>query len=408
MMGVRPLMMGAPHAVKFSGTRTLHGAQAVRQFNDRKRPLAASYTAPPLAKPLVPIALEEPWGAQLGYLVEMTLESGWNALVSKPEHVPAEYAYDPEHVNENGTVGAWIPPERPAKRQATESATGAEPHNEAADMPADEATEDAAMMEARQDSVASEAEVKKETQSPSENLADVADDAELPIIPAPCEPKLLKPETNFMLRYVCEVERRAMLLQEEEDKKLTDGADAVKAEPAIAPQELSGTAGEAAGTESAATPKPSGTEGEASDGGGVATEGAQGEETRDIDDAELYFEKQLLRLSETALPSRATSEQRHAAALVLKLGQVFGLRVAIAGLADPAAATRSVPPSVAPAAACSTRAPVSSSAPSTSDAMKLKPSGEAKAAPAANEGKHDVIEPTSLSDPMHSNDDRPD
>ena len=61
-----------------------------------------------------------PWTASLNELTDLTLAEGANKFAQRPADVPESYSYDADYLNENGSLGAWLPPELSAKRQAIE------------------------------------------------------------------------------------------------------------------------------------------------------------------------------------------------------------------------------------------------------------------------------------------------
>ncbi|KAL3931238.1 MAG: hypothetical protein SGPRY_001208, partial [Prymnesium sp.] len=450
MSGARPMMMGSRPV---GGMRL--GVATVRQFAERKRarPYAFNSALRPRIEriePLKPIPLEDAWVDRLSELVDLTLEP----VLVKPEGVPDSYTHDPFFINETGTLGAWVPPDStdpPAKRQAVikdehgdnaiedaADSTGivSEPSVHAPEQK--EATEDEGVEEQQQAAESTEilndqgdvaadqagwaaAECAEKEQDGSVIDAAVEEGPPQPI-PAFFMPRSLKPEANFLLRYVCEVERRATLLQQEEESKAIGEVAAIEAgvsgdeakveltQTVAQPEKVSNAVekDEAATVKDEVTAEKDGSATEKDEGTAkdeaeesnqasmekdeackenneVMTDGAVAEqddaskakdktdmevdeatgdedkpslgkdETTDqekqlvenatklspeeeaarvLADPELFLEKQLERFSGAALPPTTTAEQRQVAALVLKLGQLFGMRVAVLGLMD--------------------------------------------------------------------------
>lgn len=91
------------------------------------------------------LCLIDPWTEHLDELTKLTLAHASKRLAVRPVGVPESFLYDANHLNENGSLGAWIPPEPSAKRQAIEamkSTASAEPVAEV-EQPAEIAPEQA-------------------------------------------------------------------------------------------------------------------------------------------------------------------------------------------------------------------------------------------------------------------------
>ena len=81
--------------------------------------------------------LAAPWTTHVEELTNLTIESESIKLTTRPEAVPETYSYDADYMNDNATLGAWIPPEPSAKRQAIEAPEEEKKPAEVADKAAD-------------------------------------------------------------------------------------------------------------------------------------------------------------------------------------------------------------------------------------------------------------------------------
>jgi len=109
--------------------------------------------------------------------------------------LPEAYTYDAEHVNNDGTYGAFIEPKQPedepmegVKKEADEKAAG---------------------------------EGLEEEEEEKPKLP--------PLVAAPYRPSEIRPNPTFLLRYVYELQRRTTKMQQMENKRIADARAAAAA-----------------------------------------------------------------------------------------------------------------------------------------------------------------------------------